>query len=269
MAGENIVVGDVTVKHVIDGEPGKPWLILSNSLATNHTMWDPQIDTLTATHRVLRYDTRGHGESSVPEGPYSFDMLAGDVIGLMDALDIQTATFMGLSLGGMTALGLALDHADRIGHIICCDGRADAPDMYKQMWPNMISMARENGMNGVAEQTITRWFSESFRDDPGNVDVLVSTADMIRGTPVEGYAACASALLGLDYLPRLGEITVPSLYIVGEHDPAAPADVMCDMAQKTPGSEFAMISGAAHLSNLENPLRFNEIVATWLADHQA
>ena len=269
MAGESIVVGDVTLNHVIDGDPGKPWLILSNSLATDHRMWRPQIEMLTATHRVLRYDTRGHGVSSVPQGPYDFDMLVGDVVAMMDALQIDTATFMGLSLGGMTSLGLALDHADRIDAIICCDGRADAPDIYKQMWPQMISRARENGMSGVAEQTITRWFSEAFRDDPDNVSVLVSTADMIRETPVEGYAGCAGALLGLDYLPRLGEIAVPSLYVVGEHDPAAPADVMRDMAQRTPGSEFAMIPGAAHLSNLENPQRFNAIVATWLAEHQA
>ncbi len=268
MAVESIVLGDVTLNHRIDGDDGKPWLILSNSLATDHRMWEPQMETLTATHKVLRYDTRGHGTSSVPDGPYDFDMLVGDVIALMDALDIASADFMGLSLGGMTGLGLTLDHTDRINRIICCDARADAPDMYRQMWPHMISRARENGMDGVAEQTITRWFSEQFRDDPANIDVLVSTAEMVRDTPAEGYAGCAGALMGLDYLPRLGEITVPSLYVVGERDPAAPPEVMQHMAEATPGSRFEQIAGAAHLSNLENPEKFNAIVAGWLAGDQ-
>ncbi|MEM9105715.1 MAG: 3-oxoadipate enol-lactonase [Pseudomonadota bacterium] len=269
MAGESIVLGDITLNHTIDGDADNPWLILSNSLATDLSMWAPQIETLTATHRVLRYDTRGHGASSVPEGPYDFDMLVADVISLMDALDIEKADFMGLSLGGMTALGLALDHGHRINRIICCDARADAPDMYKQMWPHMISRAQQNGMNGIAEQTLTRWFSERFREDETNINVIVSTGDMIRNTPVEGYVSCANALMELDYLPRLGEISVPSLYIVGEFDPAAPAEVMQAMADATPGSQFEMIRGAAHLANLEDPDKFNEIVSGWLAKDQA
>ncbi|MDA4844443.1 3-oxoadipate enol-lactonase [Hoeflea poritis] len=265
MTSGKIKVGAHELQCRIEGEAGNPWLILSNSLATDHAMWQPQIDTLTRTHRVLRYDTRGHGESAAPAGPYAFDDLVSDVIGLMDALEIEKATFMGLSLGGMTALGLALDHPDRIERILCCDARADAPDLYKQMWPAMIKKAREEGMDALVAPTLERWFSTNFRTNPTNRPALEATGDMIRRTAVEGYAGCASALMRLDYLPRLSQIAIPAHFIVGEHDPAAPPNVMREMAAATPGADFTVIPGAAHLSNVERPDVFNDIVATWLA----
>ncbi|WP_136656698.1 3-oxoadipate enol-lactonase [Nitratireductor sp. XY-223] len=265
MTSGKIEVGTHALNCRVDGEPGNPWLILSNSLATDHEMWQPQIDALTRTHRVLRYDTRGHGASAAPPGPYEFDHLVADVIALMDAHEIEKATFMGLSLGGMTALGLALDHPDRIERIICCDARADAPDIYKKMWPAMIGKAREEGMDALVGPTLERWFSEHFRSNPASRAALEATRDMIRRTAVEGYAGCASALMRLDYLPRLPQISVPAHFIVGEHDPAAPLPVMREMAEATPGADFTVIPGAAHLSNVERPDVFNDVVTTWLA----
>jgi len=259
-----VEIGEISLACRIDGDAGKPWLILSNSLATDHSMWSPQLDMLTASHQVLRYDTRGHGASPAPQGPYALADLVGDVIGLMDKLEIQTASFMGLSLGGITSLGLALDHADRIERIICCDGRADAPEIYKQIWPANIARAREAGMDALVEPTLERWFSEPFRADDASSPVLSATGDMIRRTSVEGYAGCAAALMGLDYLPRLPEISVPALYIVGETDPAAPPDVMKAMAEQTPGADFVLIPEVAHLSNLERPDLFNNAVRDWL-----
>jgi 3-oxoadipate enol-lactonase len=257
-------IGNVRLAYRVDGDAGKPWLILSNSLATDHSMWEPQLDALTRTHRIVRYDTRGHGKSSVPPGPYTFEDLVGDVLGLMDALEIDQASIMGLSLGGMTALGMALDHADRLERVVCCDARADAPEMYRKMWPGMISRARDGGMEALVEPTLERWLSENFRADPTNQAAQRATGDMIRQTPVEGYAGCASALMGLDYLRRLPRLKVPVLFIVGEHDSAAPLPVMQDMANVTPEAEFAIIPGAAHLSNLERPDTFNNVVAKWL-----
>ncbi len=264
MSVDKIVFNGVALTCRIDGDVGKPWLILSNSLATDHRMWEPQLDMLASTHQILRYDTRGHGTSTVPVGPYEFNHLVVDVIGLMDALDIDTATFMGLSLGGMTSLGLALDHPHRIEQVICCDGRADAPDIYRQMWPAMIANARENGMGALVGPTLERWFSEEFHANPANRQTLDATGDMIRRTAVEGYAGCASALMELDYLPRLPQIKIPALYVVGELDPAAPLAVMQEMADATPGADFAVIPCAAHLSNMERPGVFNEIVSGWL-----
>ena len=175
MAVDYAETGETTLAYRIDGDANKPWLILSNSLATDHAMWEPQLDALLPHFRVLRYDTRGHGNSTVPPGPYSFSDLVGDVIGLMDALGIEKASFMGLSLGGMTALGLELDHSHRIDRIICADARADAPEAYKQMWPGMIARARESGMEGpgraddgaMAERSLPRRQRERGRA-PGN-----------------------------------------------------------------------------------------------------
>ena len=257
-------VGDVTLAYRIDGDAANPWLILSNSLATDHSMWEPQLEALLAHRRVLRFDTRGHGRSSVPPGPYGFHDLVGDVIGLMDGLDIDKADFMGLSLGGMTGLGLALDRPDRFGRIVCADARADAPDAYRQMWPAMIGRAREAGMESVAGATLERWLSDAYRAQPANGATIEDTGGMIRRTPVEGYAGCAGALLSLDYLRHLHKLTVPALYVVGEHDPAAPPAVMRAMADETPVAEFAVIADAAHLSNIEQPNRFNELVVDWL-----
>ncbi|HEV7873673.1 MAG TPA: alpha/beta fold hydrolase, partial [Enterovirga sp.] len=112
----------------VDGEDVRPWLVLSNSLAADHTMWDPQIPLLTKRYRVLRYDTRGHGRSDAPPAPYSFDDLVGDVRAVMDHYRVERAAYMGLSLGGMTGLGLALAHPDRLSALVCCDARADNPE---------------------------------------------------------------------------------------------------------------------------------------------
>ncbi|HMB47302.1 MAG TPA: alpha/beta fold hydrolase [Afifellaceae bacterium] len=261
---QNVETADVSLACRVDGDAANPWLILSNSLATDHRMWSPQLETLTRTHRVLRYDTRGHGASSATPAPYALTDLVSDVIGLMDGLEIENASFMGLSLGGITALGLALDHSDRIERIICCDARADAPEIYQQIWPANIARAREAGMDALVEPTLDRWFSEPFRTNPDSAQVLEATGDMIRATSVEGYVGCASALMGLDYLPRLPEIATPALFVVGETDPAAPADVMKTMAEKTPGADYVLIPEAAHLSNLERPDLFNKAVRDWL-----
>lgn len=254
----------VDLAYRIDGEAERPWLILSNSIATDHGVWAPQIEALARSFRVVRYDTRGHGASSAPPGPYGFGDLAGDVVALMDHLGIAQSTFVGISLGGMTGLGLALDHPNRFDRFVCADARADAPDAYKQIWRPNIDTARAKGMAALVEPTLQRWFSEGFRADPSSHQVLSDAATMISRTSVEGYAGCANALMSLDFLPRLHTISVPSLFIVGEHDPAAPVAVMKDMSTTTPGSSFTVIENAAHLANLEQPDAFNAAFLGWL-----
>lgn len=269
MCVEIINEDNVRLACRIDGDADKPWLILSNSLATDHSMWSPQIGVLTRAYRVLRYDTRGHGDSDTPPAPYSLAGLVDDVIVIMGKYKIERADFMGLSLGGMIGLGLALDHPDRIRRLICCDARADAPEAYRQMWPANIARAREQGMDALVVPTLERWFSEPFRAARSSEPVLSATGEMIRRTSVEGYAGCAAALMGLDYLPHLGEITVPTLYIVGENDPAAPRAVMENMAAQTPAADFFVIPKAAHLPNLERPDAFNNAMKGWLDERPA
>ena len=262
---QRVTVNGVELAYRVDGDNTEPWLVLSNSLATDHRMWQPQLDTLTQTHRVLRYDTRGHGQSGAKEGDYTFDMLVGDAIGLMDALDIEKADVMGLSLGGMTALGVALDHPQRIDRLICCDARADAPAAYADFWRQRIAVARKQGLSALVNGTLERWLTDDFRSKPTNRSIVDLATDMILSTSLDGFCGCAMALTNLDYLKRLAEIEAPTLCIVGREDAAAPPDVMATIGETVKNGQLVIIENAAHLSNLNSPAQFNEIVLSWFS----
>ncbi|NNF89958.1 MAG: 3-oxoadipate enol-lactonase [Boseongicola sp.] len=253
----------VTLNTEIDGERDRPWIVLSNSLGADLSMWDPQIEALTPTHRVLRYDTRGHGGSDAPEGPYSLDGLVGDVIDLMDHFQIESAAFMGLSMGGMTGLGLALDHPDRVSRVVCADGRADAPEPFRAMWDQRIAAVRDGGLEAVVEGTLASWLTPDWRD--ANPEATARLRHMLLGNSPEGYIACCQALKGLDYLKRLGEVTVPVLYVGGSEDKGAPPEVMRAMASATPGATYHEIPGAAHVANINQPGAFNAVSVGFLA----
>ncbi len=254
----------VDIAYCVDGSPQNPWLVLSNSLAADHRMWELQMDELTKTHHVLRYDTRGHGQSQASEGAYSLTMLVDDLVELMATLDIETADIMGLSLGGMTALGLALDHPKRVNRLICCDARADAPAPYAEGWAQRIAIAQKDGLATVADGTLNRWLTDAFRADPNNKTTVDLARDMILTTSVDGFCGCAAALTQLNYAPRLGEIKAPTLCVVGDSDMAAPPEVMAAMADAIPNSKLKPIEHAAHLANLNNPTAFNRAVTGWL-----
>jgi 3-oxoadipate enol-lactonase len=239
-----------------------PWIVLSNSLAADHTMWDPQVPLLASRYRVLRYDTRGHGQSDAPEGPYTLPMLVGDVVGLLDHYGIEKATFMGLSLGGMTGLGLAIAHGDRLHKLVCCDARADAPESFVKGWDERLAVVEKHGLNGILQGTLERWLVPSFRT--AHPEVVAHVERMILETAVTGYRGCAEALKRLDYLKDLARIAVPTLFLVGAQDLAAPADAMRRMAEAVPGAKLVIIPDAAHLPNLDNITAFNEAVSGFL-----
>lgn len=244
----------------IDGAEGKPWLLLSNSLAADLTMWDDQIALFTQTHRVVRYDTRGHGQSEAPSGAYDFPMLVADMAAVLDAVGADRADICGLSLGGMTALGMALAHPARVGRMLVCDARADAPEPFVTGWDDRIAVVESKGTAGLVDGTLARWFTanapQSARD---------RAAAMIRTTPDAGYIGCARALQTLDYLRHLGNMTVPVLYLVGEEDMGAPPQAMEAMAAATPGGRLIRLPGLAHVPNMENPAAFNAAISDWLA----
>lgn len=247
----------------IDGAPNKPWIVLSNSLGASLAMWDPQIAFLTENYRVLRYDTRGHGASDAPKGPYDFGNLVGDVTGLMDALNIDKASFMGLSMGGMTGLGLALNHGDRISRVVCADGRADAPDPFRAMWDQRMAAVTENGMSGIVDGTLATWFTEAWRT--ANPEELARIRSMVLGSDPAGYIACCQALKSLDYLRHLGGVSIPVLYVGGSEDKGAAPDVMQALAEATPGAAFHEVPDAAHVANINQPEAFNVAIAEFLA----
>lgn len=246
----------------VDGPDGAPWVVLSNSLGANLKMWDGQMDLLTRKYRVLRYDQRGHGHSDAPAVPYSFDLLVDDVIALMDHYGIDKTDFIGLSMGGMTGMGLALSHPNRFGCMILADARSVATDAYRAMWDQRIATIKNSGIEPVAEASLGLWFTDEWR--AANPEATEAARAMIAATHPQGYIASCHALRELDYLKDLGSVAIPVLYLCGGNDKGAPPAEMQEMARVTPGSRYVEIPNAGHLANLNQPETFNAAVAEFL-----
>jgi 3-oxoadipate enol-lactonase len=252
----------ISFNYQVDGREDAPWLMLSNSLATNLSMWDEQAAALGRDFRILRYDQRGHGGTEAPAGGYTFELLIADVVALLDALAIKRTHFLGLSMGGVTALGLALDHADRIDRAIVCDSPCASSPEASKLWHERIAVAKEQGMEALAEPTVKRWFPpDIYATNPPYLDKV---RGMIRTTPANGFIGCSTALADHDYRSRAGSVTRPMLFLVGEKDGANPPP-MRQMHSALPGSKYVELAGAGHISNLDRPAEFNRAVADFLA----
>lgn len=246
-----VTANGVTLNCEIEGREGAPWLTFSNSLATDLHMWDAQAAALADDFRILRYDKRGHGRSDVPDGPYDFSMLVGDVIGLWDALGIGQSHFVGLSIGGMTAMGLGIHHADRLRSIVISNAIAEAPAPFVAAWDERIAIVEEQGMQALAAPTVERWSSDAFFNS--GTPVLDDLRAMVAATPAKGFMGCARALQGLDFEKSLGEIRTRALFIAGKEDGATPASTMSRIARLVEGAQYVELSPAGHLSNIEQP----------------
>nr|TFG52515.1 MAG: 3-oxoadipate enol-lactonase [Hyphomicrobiales bacterium] len=244
----------------VEGPEDAPWLIFSNSLATDVSMWDQQIAALKTKFRIFTYDQRGHGETDVPAGAYNFDMLAADVIGLMDALSIARAHFCGLSMGGITGQALIQKYPERFDKLIICDCAAASNPAGAAQWAERIADAKQGGMDALVDITVGRWFSPEALEN--NAPVVDKVRQMIRKTPVNGFIGCASALSDFDFKAGLGEIKAPTLLIAGTKDAAFPGVKFLNGA--IPGSKMVGIEGAGHLSNLEAPEAFTRALTDFL-----
>jgi 3-oxoadipate enol-lactonase len=244
----------------IDGREGAPWVVFSNSLMTNLSMWDDQASALKDQFRVLRYDQRGHGGTDAPAGPYSFDMLAADVIGLFDALKITRTHFVGLSMGGMTAVLLAQRHADRLDKIVPCDcGPASTPQ-YAQQWQERIAAAKAGGMEALVEPTVARWCPPEFL--AANKTASDRLRQMIRTTPLNGFIGCAQALSNFDLRAGLARINRPTLFICGTKDASFAGTKALHAG--VAGSRMVEVEGAGHISNVEQPAFFTRALKDFL-----
>jgi len=257
-----IKANGIEINYELTGKADAPVVVLSHSLASSMVMWEPQLKVLEPDFRVLRYDMRGHGNSEVVKGAYKLEVLGNDVISLLDALDIGTVHFMGLSIGGMIGQGLALDHADRLQSVILCDTAPLLPEEAKPLFVERINQAREHGMESLAEGTLARWFTPPFLEkDPPVVNQI---RKQILATPVEGFIGCSHAILGLNYLDRLAEIGLDTLVIVGEDDPGTPVSAAEAIHAEINDSELVIISSAAHLCNIEQAENFNRAISDFL-----
>ena len=253
---------DVKLAVCVDGSENSPWLILSNSLGSNHSMWDDQISELTKQFRVLRYDTRGHGLSGAPKGPYNFSQLVEDVLAILNEYSIESTKFIGLSLGGMTGLGLAISYPERIEKLVVADARADAPENVQKIWDLRIETIRGGGLEAIVDTTVDLWITDESKKC--NPELVQRIKDMVLGNDEEGYISTCFALKKLNYFSNLKSIQCSVLYIGGNEDKSSDPKTMKQMADVTPNSRHEVISGARHLANLDKPAEFNAAVLSFL-----
>ena len=248
-----------TFHYELAGPQGAPVLLFSNSLGTDLSMWDRQADALSGDFRVLRYDSRGQGQSVVSPIPYSIDGLADDVLVLLQELDIHKVDFCGLSMGGMIGMSLATCAPDRLGKLILCN---TAPKIgTQQTWDTRINTVRDGGMAAVVEGVLERWFSADFRKT--SAASIQGTREMLLRSPVEGYVGGCTAVRDMDARESITGIRVPTLIISGTHDPVTTPGDGTFMSERIAGSVFKELP-AAHLSNIEAAEAFTMEVARFL-----
>jgi 3-oxoadipate enol-lactonase len=239
-----------------------PWLTLSHSIASDLHMWDEQMDALTQKYKVLRFDTRGHGASSAPDGAYTLDQLADDVHGLLGALGIKQTHWVGLSMGGMIGQACALKYPGVFQSMVLADTTCHYPAEAQPAWADRIKLAQAQGMTPFVGAMLERWFTEPYRK--ANPPALARVGNAIRTTPAAGFIGCCHALPKINVTDRLKEIRCPMLVIVGELDPGTPVAMARQIHEAAPGSELVIIPAAAHLTNVEQPQAFNAALLGFL-----
>ena len=240
----------VEVSYSVDGPAEAPVVVLSNSLGADRGMWDPQVPPLAERYRVVTYDARGHGRSPVPAGPYSIDDLTDDLVALLDRLDVPRAHVVGLSLGGMTAMRLAAREPERVDRlVVLCTSAHIGGTTYAER----AVLARAEGTAALAPAVVARWLTPDFA--AGHPDVVARLEAMVAGTADEGYAGCCEALAALDLREDLPQIAAPTLVVAGAQDPALPPEHQQRIVEGIPSSSLFTVTEAAHLANVEQPLR--------------
>lgn len=250
----------IDVHALVEGPADAPVVLLSNSLGATLEMWDPQLAALTERYRVVRYDTRGHGRSPSPQGDSTLDDLADDVVALLDRLDVARAHVVGLSIGGMTGLRLAVREPHRVDRLVvlCSSAYTGNPDA----WRERAETARTQGTGVLAEAVVGRWFTPAWA--AGHPDVVARMRATVADTDDEGYASCCAAVGGMDQRADLGRITAPTLVVSGAEDPALPPEHQQAIADGVPGARLLTLSPAAHLATIEQPQQVTDAVLAHL-----
>jgi len=252
-------LGDARIHYCLEGPKVAPVVLFSNSLGADYAMWNPQATSLANRFRILRYDTRGHGQSSLTRGPYSIDQLAKDAVNLLDSLDLARVHFCGLSMGGMIGMWLAIHVRERVDKLILCSTAEKIGTA--EMWNTRIATVKKEGMKPVAAAAIERWFTAGFREK--NPATVAATKKVLEETKPEGYAACCAAVRDFDFRGKVSGIRAPTLAIAGSHDPATPPADLRSLAEHISAARYAEIAGA-HLCNIEDASHFTAEVSAFL-----
>ena len=257
-----VKLADGELNYRLEGPVDAPVLVLSNSLGTTHEMWDAQVPAFSEQFRVLRYDTRGHGSSSVTPGPYSIEQLGRDVLGLADALGIDRFAFCGLSMGGLIGQWLGIHAGERLTRLVVCNTGAKIGT--DEVWNERIDTVLKGGeqtMRDMRDASVSRWFTPAFAEQ--QLAKVARITQMIASTSPAGYAANCAAVRDADYREQLGAIKVPTLIVCGSQDPVTTPDHGRFIQARVEGAELVEFE-AAHLSNVEAGDAFTQRVLAFL-----
>jgi 3-oxoadipate enol-lactonase len=244
------------VHHQVEGPPGAPSVVLSNSLGATLAMWDRQVPALAQQYRVVRYDMRGHGGSPVPDGPSRIEDIGGDLLELLDRLAIERAALVGVSVGGMVSQWTAAHAPERVASLVPCFTAAQLGP--PETWQERARTARSEGTGALADTVVTRWFTSGFAErEP---ELVRGMRDMIAATSNEGYASICHVIETIDLRGELARITAPTLVVAGAADPATPPEHGRLIADLIPGARLEVLDGAAHLGNIEQAEEYNRLL---------
>jgi len=258
-------VNGTRLHYRLDGSEHGPVIMLSNSLGADLTMWDAQIPILVdAGYRVLRYDSRGHGQSVVTKGPYSMEMLTQDAVGLLDRLGLNRVMFCGLSKGGMVGQMLGANFPKRVSALVLSSTSAFMGS--PELWDERISTVQASGMDAVVQATVDRWFTRAGQQQMP--DVVEKIRRMILNTPVEGFCASCAAIRDMDQRESIRSISASTLIMVGEHDQGTPVSAAEFIHKRIPGSKLHVVQDGAHLINVEKAAEFNQTLLDFLNPKQ-
>ncbi|MGR3615058.1 MAG: 3-oxoadipate enol-lactonase [Paracoccaceae bacterium] len=250
--------GDVQLHYRIDGNPNGSPVVFCNSLGTDFRLWDPIMPYLPKELKYIRYDKRGHGLSSLPEGPYSMGALVRDAERLLDHLNVRECVFVGLSIGGMIAQGLAVKRLDLVRAVVLSNTGAKIGT--PAIWDDRIAAARAGGIEALADATMERWFSREFRGTPD----MQPWRNMMVRQPLEGYVGCSAAISGTDFYTPTSGLRLPAIGIAGSEDGSTPPDLVRETIELIPGSQFHLIRRAGHLPCVERPEEYAQVLTQFL-----
>ncbi|CAN1553053.1 MhpC Predicted hydrolases or acyltransferases (alpha/beta hydrolase superfamily) [Rhabdaerophilaceae bacterium] len=256
----NLAFDDVTFRVTYEGPKGAPPVMFSNSLGTSLEMWDAQASLLAESRRVVRYDVRGHGETSATPGPYTIAQLANDALRILDSLHLHKVDWVGCSMGGMVGQWLLTHHRDRIGKAVLSNTAAFMGPPFTD-WNGRIRTAHTKGLDSIADAMKARWFTPRFVQS--NPDEVARVTGMLRKASPAGYAGCCSAIRDMDQRESIKSITNPVLVIIGSEDPATPAQMGDLIVQNIQGAQRVIVQ-ASHLSNCEVPDAYNAAIRAFL-----
>lgn len=253
-----VQLNDIRLHYRIDGDPDGAPIVFANSLGTDLRLWDKVVAGLPEGLKIIRYDMRGHGQTDCPKPPYSMGTLVRDVEGLLDHLGVRDALFVGLSIGGMVAQGLAVKRLDLVRAMVLSNTGAKIG--LPEIWKERIAEVEQGGVKALSGPQLDRWFPKSFHD----TEEFTFWKDMLESTKSDGYIGCSSAISGTDFYTPTSGLRLPAIAIAGSEDKSTPPDLVRETIDLIPGSEFHLIRKAGHLPCVDKPAEYLDILTGFI-----